>query len=44
MPVNSVFNGEVVLNEHFDVISLVNFDQRTGLKIINEVDIASESI
>jgi len=38
------FNGQSILNEHFQLISLVNFDQWAGLLAIDEVHLARDTV
>jgi hypothetical protein len=44
MPVNGVFHREVIPDEYLDVVPLVDFNQRTWLLIVDEIDIAGEAI
>lgn len=44
MPMNSVFDRKIILNQDLKVISLLDFDQRTGLLIIDEIDVTCESV
>lgn len=44
VPMDRAFNGQIVLDEHFQLISLVNFDQWAGLLAIDEVHLARDAV
>jgi hypothetical protein len=44
MPMNGIFHRKVILHEYLDIVSLLKFDQGTGLLIVDEIDITSEAI
>ena len=44
VPMDRAFNGQSILNEHFQLISLVNFDQWAGLLAIDEVHLARDTV
>jgi len=41
---NGIFHGKIILNEYLDLIAFLDFDQRTGLLIVDEIDITREAI
>lgn len=44
VPMDRAFNGQIILDEHFQLISLVNFDQWAGLLAIDEVHLARDAV
>jgi hypothetical protein len=44
MPVNGGFHWKVIPDEYLNVVPLVDFNQRTWLLIVDEIDIAGEAI
>jgi hypothetical protein len=44
MPMDRAFNWQLVDDKHFEFISLINFDQRAWLLVIDEIHLASKTV
>ncbi len=44
MPMNRGFDRQLVPDEHFEVVSLVDFNQRTGLLAVDEIHFTSDTV
>ena len=41
---DGVFNWQLILDEHFELIPLINFNQRARLLAINKIDLPSKTV
>jgi hypothetical protein len=44
MPMDGIFHGQVVRNKHFKLIALVDFNERTRLLPVDEINRSRNSI
>lgn len=44
VPMDRAFNGQIILDEDFQLISLINFDQWPGLLVIDKVYLARDAV